>query len=382
MRRTLLAVLLLVVAAIAVAQQQQPYIETFEVRLHNLDVVVTDRQGKPVSGLTRDDFEILENGTPREITNFSVYDSTHAATGFSPSSATKPRAEARATLPRKFVFFMDELVLHPASRKKLLNNAMTLLRNSMQPGDEATVIRPFGDWNVRLPFTSDLKAIEQSLREVLEESNTRTNTRMAAEVVFLDNQLATSSTVQEKHYAIRLYGEIARRRVEQRLGQLLAVIGSLSGIEGKKVLVLATASLAAQPGREAINLSDYRFENNPVIDPENAAVLPKNMPDLQPRIDDLGRIAGANGVTIYALQPDVPLQLAAGRGVGDSTTPAGTTRRDLSNIDPRTSRPQRPQHTLSYRTELIVAAGRTRIAVGVLDEASKLSGFSTIEVQA
>ncbi len=53
MRRTLLAVLLLVVAAIAVAQQQQPYIETFEVRLHDLDVVVTDRQGKPVSGLTK-----------------------------------------------------------------------------------------------------------------------------------------------------------------------------------------------------------------------------------------------------------------------------------------------------------------------------------------
>lgn len=35
-----------------------------------LDVVVTDRPGKPVSGLTGDRFKVLDNGAPREITSF------------------------------------------------------------------------------------------------------------------------------------------------------------------------------------------------------------------------------------------------------------------------------------------------------------------------
>jgi VWFA-related protein len=39
-----------------------------------LSVIVTDRQGNPVSGLTEDDFEILEDGKPRPITTFSAFD--------------------------------------------------------------------------------------------------------------------------------------------------------------------------------------------------------------------------------------------------------------------------------------------------------------------
>jgi len=37
-----------------------------------LSVIVTDSEGNPVSGLTEDDFEILENGSPRQITTFAA----------------------------------------------------------------------------------------------------------------------------------------------------------------------------------------------------------------------------------------------------------------------------------------------------------------------
>jgi len=33
-------------------------------------VTVTDRRGDPVRGLTRDDFEVFEDGVPQAITNF------------------------------------------------------------------------------------------------------------------------------------------------------------------------------------------------------------------------------------------------------------------------------------------------------------------------
>ena len=37
-----------------------------------IDVFVTDTQGNPVSGLTIDDFELVENGKPQPITTFEA----------------------------------------------------------------------------------------------------------------------------------------------------------------------------------------------------------------------------------------------------------------------------------------------------------------------
>ena len=61
--------LLLVGTTIALGQSQE-FTLRVEVPLLSLDVSVTDPQGRPVRGLTRDDFEILEDGTPQVIRYF------------------------------------------------------------------------------------------------------------------------------------------------------------------------------------------------------------------------------------------------------------------------------------------------------------------------
>src|SRR5688572_31451547 len=44
--------------------------EVIDVNVVNLTVRVTDQEGRPVRGLGRGDFEILEDGKPVEIANF------------------------------------------------------------------------------------------------------------------------------------------------------------------------------------------------------------------------------------------------------------------------------------------------------------------------
>src|SRR5688572_27766627 len=58
----------------AIAQRKLPPAgDTIDVSIVNVDVFVTDKQGKRVAGLTPNDFEIRENGRLQPITNFAEY---------------------------------------------------------------------------------------------------------------------------------------------------------------------------------------------------------------------------------------------------------------------------------------------------------------------
>jgi len=68
-RNLILAVLLSLLSTSLFAQT--PYTETVEVRLHNVDVIVTDSSGNHAGGLRSEDFEIFEDGKPQAVTNFA-----------------------------------------------------------------------------------------------------------------------------------------------------------------------------------------------------------------------------------------------------------------------------------------------------------------------
>ena len=64
------AIAVLVTVAPAVLPGQHPI--RIGVDLVNFGVVVTDRRGAPISGLTKDDFEVIERGKPQQIQFFSA----------------------------------------------------------------------------------------------------------------------------------------------------------------------------------------------------------------------------------------------------------------------------------------------------------------------
>src|SRR5260370_325713 len=100
----------------AVAQQPAAS-ERIEVQVTNIDVVVTDAEGKLVHGLTREDFVVLDDGKPQPLTNFAEYaGDAEAASG--EANHLEPAAAA-AFLQRPVVSVMiviDHLHLRPATR--------------------------------------------------------------------------------------------------------------------------------------------------------------------------------------------------------------------------------------------------------------------------
>jgi VWFA-related protein len=338
---------LLVVATAVIAQT--PYIETFEVRLQNLDVVVTDKKGNPVRGLTKEDFVVVEDGAPQEITNFAIYDAgSGTAASTAASAAGEPESVVSAPPPRRIVFFVDELDVQRMARNRLYDNVKKFVE-AMRPGDVAAVVRPTMKEKIAQEFTGDRKAIEAALKAAIDDSSVQfAGPKM--EVANLRWQLKQSLKPPDVRQAKREYADAAARRVEHRLGQIRALTSSLGGTEGKKIMVVVTMGLSARPGAEAWDYAETVSSIQPPAmltrqaDPNKGPVeVPSAddpertvnpvIRDLTPVIRDIARTAAANGVTIYALEPDVPLDLQV-RSSASIASKAGASEGGDSGPDP------------------------------------------------
>jgi VWFA-related protein len=318
----------LIAFAASIAFAQQGYFETFEVRLHDLEVVVTDSKGAPVRGLGKDDFIILENGVAQNVTNFSAYESG-TATVSSVTDEAAPRTPENAheaPPPRRIVFFVDDMGVRTPARKTLLRNA-TALVDQFQEGDLISVVRPTGVNRLALPYTTDTAAARKALTEAIESCTFKLTSSGQYEIEDMVNGLENARSESDRSYARGQYAKRATNRVAQRLGQLRALIGSMAGVEGRKVVVLITSGLPSMPARSA-GLTPLQF--GPYADPETAGMdrplldWEQNGGDFNPLIDELGRTAAANGVTIYALEPEVPLDVAARKITAGSATTGST----------------------------------------------------------
>src|ERR1700678_558573 len=88
---------------------------TAQAQLVQLEVVVRDAHGQPVSGLKKSDFEILDEGKPRDIAAFSMETRGHAPApdlAAAPAPSTTPSVGAAPLVPpapRSTLLFFDDL---------------------------------------------------------------------------------------------------------------------------------------------------------------------------------------------------------------------------------------------------------------------------------
>src|SRR5437660_12784303 len=69
--------------------------------LVQVDAVVTDNNGKPVTDLRAEDFEILEDGKPQKISNLSYISTEPSSSQVSISPSIPPKNEAPAPVPAR-----------------------------------------------------------------------------------------------------------------------------------------------------------------------------------------------------------------------------------------------------------------------------------------
>lgn len=288
---------------------QQPLMESIEVRVTNVDVVVTDAQGHAVSGLGQDDFEILENGKPQQITNFYEISETTAATA--EETAGQERAVAPAEMrKRKIVIFVDNYSIHPLARNRAFDAVEKSLDSLMRPGDEATIVF----WNRRLevmvPFTSDRAELLARFREARRTAGggmslSAARARIvehAAQMIADANQPNNRSITHAQAYAestaaARVFAEELYASENALIADLKRTLTTLAGVEGKKVMIYLGAEMPDNPGLELFQQIDSMFQS--YIRNIRPAIIREQGRKMSGEIRAVAHSANANGVTMY-----------------------------------------------------------------------------------
>jgi VWFA-related protein len=284
--------------------------EMIEVSIVNVDVFVTDKHGNRVHGLTKDDFEIVEDRKPQPITNFSEYGPvvTNEHASVDAAAGDVPRMQQAPPQKRTMVLFVDRFFLPSFNRDPLFARLKEMLHKTVRPGDAVMVVSWDRGMRVRQQFTDDVTALDHAIDGIAHESGlpkpdlytqnlndqadfdafSQTLNRAAAAKGFRGNVIGSTPPGQKLALLQALW------EVKQKVYAMNALITMISGVEGKKTFFYASHRMGRIAGAEVLFTNGGSY-----ISPEIRAEF-----DTGVFIEKLMKNANANGVTIYTIYPE------------------------------------------------------------------------------
>ena len=140
------------------------YTLTVDTKLVEVDAVVRDQRGHSVAGLTRDDFEITDEGKKRPIAAFSVETSTPVAPGATPPPDGKPAAvppPSPKVTERYVAILFDDTSMGPGELPQAQTAARRFVNDGFKQGDHLALFTTSGTQNV--PFTTDVPKLLEAI---------------------------------------------------------------------------------------------------------------------------------------------------------------------------------------------------------------------------
>lgn len=289
-----------------------------EVRVVNLDVVVTDKQGHRVTGLGKGDFEVLEDGKPMTITNFfeARSETAPAPATAETSTAPAPVAPAPEPRPRRFVFFVDNDSLAPVIRKHLFDSIRKFIDTQLRPGDQSSLIT----WGrsglqINVALTDDRNALKAAV-DAAEAAPTPNSSRTSYSRVrqqCLRNmdlvnagRMSMSTAYADCVNTVRQETAVTVSDSRLLMNAVNVAMTIAAGAEGKKVLVLAGSNLPQKPGWEMHRFANMLFSQMMrTFEAPNEQNSEEDLKMQKEMIERLARSANAHGVSLYTI--DAPL---------------------------------------------------------------------------
>ena len=327
---------------------------TFKVRVNLVlvRVVVRDQQGKIVSNLKKEDFQLYDNRKLQTISSFSVETpETRTASAVASSAAEGSSSSADAAggkavvLPLRFVSMVFDDVHLSMADAVFVRDSATRFFGALAASDRVSLNTTSGQ--LTQEFTDDHDKLTKALLGIVPHSVTNHNFHDCPDVSYYQADLIVNKSDQqalgvatEEALQCAFNGDTRMMAAAQNLARVAAdrmvvqgdnetqyayrhledVVRRLANMPGQRVLVLVSPGfITTTLQSEASEMVDRATRANIVINPIDARGLyaPDLMGDIaDPSIDTI-RTAGYKGsyrVAAQFAQEDVLAQLADGTG--------------------------------------------------------------------
>ena len=172
MKRCAFAIAILLLTVLPATGQEEPlpdlFTDVLDVRVVNVEVVVTDRQGGRIRGLDASDFELLVDGKPVPIDYFTEVDEGLAVARHGDGVGNAPSLTPGEPVGTNYLLFIDELFAIRRQRDGFLNRFERDLA-LLDPSDQVAIVAFDGYTVTRLTdWTNSRDEIEDAIRRARE----------------------------------------------------------------------------------------------------------------------------------------------------------------------------------------------------------------------
>jgi VWFA-related protein len=281
----------------AAAEALPPFSESVDVSVTSVDVFVTDSKGQRVAGLTKDDFEVKQDGIPQTITNFYAVAGGKVLLEDGTSIALDPKdKDAVVEVPRvvtaHYVFYVDNQNIQPQNRNRMFKSLKEFIRTSIGPNAEGMVVSYNRSVKVRKAFTNDPNELLGAIEDI--ELDTGGGTNYQSERRDAIQKIGDAKSSTEAQSFAKTFAQSQRNDLEFTVDAITATINSLAGLQGRKNFIYMSEGLPATAGLELYEAIREKFQ-----DP--SASMQEFDFDMNSRYVKIVSAANANGVTLYTL---------------------------------------------------------------------------------
>ncbi len=346
-----------------------------DVDLVTVDVWVTDAAGRPVTGLTADDFEVRHDGVPVTLSHFTeIRDAVAlpaAGSAVAAAAAADDPPASRPAPPSHLVLYLDESRLHPARLPQVVAELERLLDSGIVDPARVLIVRQGRRLTVAAPFGSTPRQLRAAVSALAADRTGAAGASLENEAALAIDAIdeawrqaqdvaasgasgltlvptegdlagggggggggaggasprnrvggvgtgagpeACGMFVQQVRPTLEAWKRANERGVELTASNLHDLVGFLAGLPGVKFLVYLSEGLESRPGSAL-----FAYANS--LCPAAGADLlgGSEWGDASRRLTDLTRHANTHRVTLYAIQ-------ASGLtppGIGDAATAGG-----------------------------------------------------------
>ncbi len=317
------------------------FFDTVDVYVVNVEVVVTDKDGNPATGLTRDEFEIYEDGKLVELSNFFAVEGRQ---GVLAGGATDEATPTPETQRLNLVVFIDNLNMRPESRNPIFKDLRGYLTERLDPRDRVMLVTLGDTVKVAQSFTNDLDLLLGTLDRLAKHAGAhirfdaqRTMTMRRMQRATLPPQtggsnpgtaLAASRSFEAAQDEARNLATDIVNLAEMRMNMVRAsaeaiaqFTESLAGMRGRKAVLYVSDGLPERPAEsmgqawlnkfsEWISFQGASGLNSVLL--EMTRLVGSSRYDTSQRLDELATAAAANRVAFYPISRGTSLTRSGG----------------------------------------------------------------------